>query len=84
VAYSPDVVEKVRAEFEQKRQRAIDEASFRENEVYAKCPVVREIDNALSLTGLNVYKAALEGPDGLSERIEKLKNENLELQKQKR
>ena len=84
MAYSPDVVEKVRAEFEKKRQKAIDDSVLRQNEVYAKCPVVKEIDNALSLTGLNVYKAALEGPDGLKERIEKLKNENLELQRQKR
>ncbi len=84
MAYSADVVEKVREDFEKKRQRAYDESVLRQEQVYAKCAVVKEIDYALSLTGINVYKASLEGREGLSQRIEKLKNENLELQKQKR
>jgi len=84
MAYSTDVVEKVREEFEKKRQRAYDEAVLRQMQVYEKCAVVKEIDNALSLTGLNVFKASVESSDNLSQRIEKLKNENLELQRQKR
>ncbi len=51
---------------------------------YEKCDILREIDKALSLTGLNIYKAALKGQDGLEERINALKNENAHLQAQKR
>ena len=49
-----------------------------------KNPAVLEIDKALSMTGLSVYKASIAGTEGLEARIEAIKKENLELQAAKR
>ncbi len=84
MGYSQSVIKKVDELFEKRRQDAIGKANANNELVYAKVPVVREIDHALSLTGLNVYKAALGGKDGLEERIQRLKKENLALQEQRR
>ena len=56
----------------------------RRAEAYEKAPNLRDIDQALSLTGLKLYGAALEGKEGLEERIAALKKENLELQDARR
>ena len=84
MAYSVEVVEKVRNEFDKKRQKAYDDSVVRQEEVYSKCSVIKEIDEALSKTGVRVYEASVMGQKGLEKRIESLKNENLELQRQKR
>ncbi len=84
MGYSQSVIKTVEELFENRRKEATDKANANNELVYAKVPVVREIDHALSLTGLNVYKAALSGKDGLDERIERLKKENLALQEQRR
>lgn len=84
IGYSEEVVKKVREEFENKRKIAADTSQAHQYETYQKCPLLREVDRALEMTGLKVFNAALEGKNGLEERIEKLKEENLELQRQKK
>lgn len=84
MGYSATVVNKIREEYSQKRQRAVDLSLARQNETYAKCPVLREIDLALSMTGLNIYKASLQDCESLEQKIELIKKENNELHKQKR
>ena len=84
MGYSAEVVKKVRADFEKKRDNAVNVAALHRNEVAMKCPNILEIEKALSMTGLSLYKAALMGPDGLEERIEKIKHENLVLNEGKR
>lgn len=84
MGYSAEVVKKVRETFENKRADAARLAETHKNEVSVKCPSILEIDKALSLTGLAVFKASLQGANGLEERIEKIKKENLELQTAKR
>lgn len=84
MGYSPSVVKKIRDEYSQKRQRAVELSVAHQNEAYAKCSVLREIDLALSMTGLNIFKASLEGSNSLEEKIQCIKKENNELQKQKR
>lgn len=84
MGYSKQVIEKVKDEFERKRKAAEDAAEERKAEMYGACPVLRQIDNALAATGLKVYKAALDGKDGLEERIAALRKENEELQDDKR
>ncbi len=84
MGYSVEVVKKVREAFENKRANAASLAEQHRNEVSVKCPSILEIDRALSLTGLSVYKASLAGTDGLEERIANIKKENMELQATKR
>ena len=84
MGYSAGVVKKVREEFENKRAEAVRLAQLHRDEVSLKCPSILEIDKALSMTGLAVFKASLSGPEGLEKRIEAVKKENLELQSAKR
>lgn len=83
MAYSRKVIEKVRDELAEKRKKAELSAAAREEEMYRQCPVLREIDGAMSAVGIKIYKAALEGKDGLEERIAEIKKENLELRQAK-
>lgn len=84
MGYSPSVVKKIRDEYSRKRERAVELSVTHQHEAYAKCSVLREIDRALSMTGLNIYKASFEGKQSLEKKIESIKKENAELQKQKR
>ena len=84
VGYSAKVVKNVREAFENKRAEAVRLAEMRRDEVSLKCPSILEIDRALSMTGLAVYKASLSGLEGLEKRIDAVKKENLELQSAKR
>lgn len=84
MGYSKQVIEKVKDEFERKRKNAIDTAEARKAEMYELCPVLKQIDTALASTGLKVYKAALDGKEGLDERLAALEKENLELQDDRR
>ena len=84
MGYSALVVKKVREQFENKRQEAANLAARHLDEVYFKCPHIREIDHALSLTGLKVFEAATKDPKNLEQRITEIKKENLELQEVKK
>ncbi len=84
MGYSADVVNSVKDMYEKRRQAAVDLAKMHRLEVYEKCPFVAQIDRALSLTGLSLMQASVGSEDGVSERIERVKRENLELQKAKR
>jgi len=84
MGYSAEVVKAVREKFEKKRADAENLSVLHRNEVALKCPTILEIDKALSMTGLQIFEASLKGPEGLEERIEKVKKENLEIQKIKR
>lgn len=84
MGYSAAVVKRVREMFENKRTEAVNLSNKHRDEVYLSCPEIREIDKALSMTGLAVFKASLQGKDGLEKRIEAVKKENLELQAAKR
>lgn len=80
MSYPETAVKKADELIEARRKRAEQTAAEHTELVYEKCPMIKEIDHALSLTGLNVYRAALMGKDGLEERMAKLKKENLDLQ----
>lgn len=79
MGYSRQVIEKVKEELEQKRKNAEATAETHREEMYAKAPLLRDIETALSATGLKIYAAALEGKEGLEERISALKKENQSL-----
>ena len=76
MGYSAEVVKTVRENFEKKRAEAENLSVMHRNEVAFKCPAILQIDKALSMTGLEIYKASLQGREGLEERIAKIKKEN--------
>ena len=84
MGYSAQVVKKVRELFENKRADAENLSNQHRSQVYSVCPEIMEIDKALSMTGLAVFKASMQGQNGLEKRIEAIKKENLELQEVKR
>lgn len=70
--------------FAAKKLKAEREADARRAEIYAVLPKVREIDEALSETGLKIFGEAFKGKIGLSDRIAKLKNETDDLREARR
>lgn len=84
MAYSKQVIETVRAEYEQRRQNAVNSLEARKSEMYGISPIFKQIDDALAATGLKVYKAALDGKVGLEERLADIRKENEQLQDDKK
>ncbi|MBR5528663.1 MAG: ATP-binding protein [Clostridia bacterium] len=82
ISYSYEVRKKVRDAFEEKRKRAFAQAELHREEVHMNVPGVKEIDKALSETGLRVYAEALNKGSTipLEKRIALLQEENAELQ----
>ena len=76
MSYSKDTVSQVFNEFNNKRKHNEDLRNARLKEAYAKIPELKDIDRSLSLTGLQILGASLQGKDGLEERINKIKEEN--------
>ena len=83
MSFSKKIINIVNEEFEAKRARNEDLHQDRLFEIYSKIPEIKAIDKELSLTGIKIMACALEGKDGLSERIEALKAKNLELQEKR-
>lgn len=83
ISYSYEVRKKVKEDFEEKRKKAFELSESRKSEVYAKVEGIRELDEALSKTGLKVYAEALNKSTDipLEDRIAVLREENEELQK---
>lgn len=78
--YRKENIRKVREELERSRQNALQAAEERTRELHEKIPELREIDRALSRTGLEIFAAAMKGRAGLDERIAKLRKTNETLQ----
>lgn len=83
MSFSKKIINIVNEEFEAKRAKNEALRDERLFEIYSKIPEIKAIDKELSLTGVNIMACAIEGKDGLSERIAKLKERNLELQKKR-
>ncbi len=84
MAYSKQTVKSADELLEKRRKAAIEKAQANLFAAYEKIPELEQIDKALQQTGLNVYKSALMGLEGLDERIEKIKRENLMLQQERK
>lgn len=84
MAYNRDNVKKVIDIYTEKRSKALDISEARRAEIHKKIPEIEEIDGVLSLTGVKIFEASREGPDGLDERIQKLRGENFQLNKIRR
>lgn len=81
MSFSKRVINIVNEEFEQKRLKNEAIRDQRLLEIYSKIPEIRAIDKELSRTGVDIMACALKGKDGLTERINDLKERNFELQR---
>ena len=79
MGYNNSVYKKIYDEYSQKYLIAREDAERRERELHAKLPEVAKIDRALSLTGLEIFSASLEGGDTKAKIAEiRAKNEDLQ------
>ncbi|MBQ4556275.1 MAG: ATP-binding protein [Clostridia bacterium] len=69
----------LREEFEKKHLAAVERAETRRASLEMKIKELREINDALSLTASRIFGAALEGKDGLDDRIAKIKKNTADL-----
>ena len=72
-------MEKIRQEYSSKQRLARERAEDRQLELKAKFPEIKEIDDRISATGMLIMEAISMGKDGIYDRIEKIKDENIAL-----
>ena len=80
MSYNRENFKKVKEKFKTKRDTALALAEGKRMCLYREIPEVEKIDRELSMTGLQIFEAALNGGD-VKARIEELEKENLALQK---
>ena len=83
MSYSIEIIEKAKEVMQERRQRREDERSLNLALAYKRAPELMDIDRELSSVGIKIFGVALQGKEGLEEKIEKLKAENLLLQEQR-
>ena len=76
MAYYAENFRRIAADYRDKNLRAKNAAEERRAELHHKLPQVEEIDRALSATGLRILQEALQGREGLDERMKKLEESN--------
>ena len=82
MAYSADVIKKVKDEFDRKRRAAQELADIKRTELHGKLPIVSDIDEVLASTGLRVYEAALNG-GAVDKEIARMQSENRDLRRRR-
>ena len=83
MSYSKEIVEAVFSDFDKKRKNNEFQRNLRLLEVYELAPELKSLDYELSTTGLQIVGAALQGKDGLEERMAQIKAINTELQEKR-
>lgn len=79
MSYNNENYYKLREEYAEKPLRAIEKADARKEELRRKLPGYAELDAALATTASRIMGAALEGREGLDERIAKIKQETVDM-----
>ncbi|MBQ2730067.1 MAG: ATP-binding protein, partial [Clostridia bacterium] len=69
--------------FKERESRAREDAFMRKCEVEAAIPEIREINNVLSSTGAQIAIELAQGKENIEERINALRDKNLELQEKR-
>ena len=82
MSYSSENIQSVRELIDSRREKAESDAARREGELRAKIPGYAEIEKQLSKTSEKIW-GAISGEGDVSPKIEKLKKENLDLQKKR-
>ncbi len=83
MAYNKNLIIEVKDSFAKKREAAKNESYIRTLEIYSKLPEISDIDKALSSAAIDITIEIAKGADNITERIEHLKNKNLELQQKR-
>ena len=81
MAYSKEILHKVRQEFNQKRNIALGEAMARTETLHREYPDLSAIDAALAKTGMRIVEEIAKGSEGLDARIALVRKDNEKLQK---
>lgn len=81
MGYSVQVNQKARDKMYQRRINAEKEADMRREEIYARLPRVRELEKEIASGGIRAVRAVL-GGQSAGEQLEKLKEENLSMQRE--
>ncbi len=76
MGYNIENYRKVKEMLEKSRADALQKAAERRSALHLSLPEVASIDKALSSTGMQLFRAATEGGEGLSERIAAIKTEH--------
>ena len=76
MAYNAENYKRIASQFKDKNLRAKQDAEARRAELHEKLPQVAEIDRALAATGPRIMREALNGRDGLQERIRRIEEGN--------
>ena len=76
MAYNAENYKRIAAQFKDKNMLAQQAAEARKAELHERFPQIAEIDRALSTTGLRIMREALNGREGLAERIRRLEEGN--------
>ncbi|MBQ1506929.1 MAG: ATP-binding protein [Ruminococcus sp.] len=81
MGYSKSVYRAARERLADKRQNAELEARRRRNQIYSSVPRIKELEKEISTAGIRAARAVVEGK-GSTEELEKLRDENLALQRE--
>ena len=76
MGYNIENYRKVKETLEKSRTDALQKASERRGALHLSAPEIAAIDKALSSTGMQLFRAATEGGEGLSDRIAAIKAEH--------
>ena len=83
MGYNKELFVDIRRKMEEGRLRALEEAEYRRRELHTHLPEVAGIDRELARTGLMIMEEISKGKDGLTERLENIRLDNLDLQAQR-
>ncbi|MGN1095085.1 MAG: hypothetical protein ACI4QR_01715, partial [Eubacteriales bacterium] len=79
MSYNLENWQKISEEYSGKNMRAQNAADERREKLHTLFPEIKEIDAALSETGLKIFSAAMSGEGDLDKKIDELKKSNDEL-----
>ena len=83
MGYNKELFAEIRRRMEEGRLRALEEAENRRHQIHTRLPEVAGIDRELARTGLMIMEEISKGKEGLSERLENIRLDNLDLQAQR-
>lgn len=83
MGYNKELFAEIRRRMEEGRLRALEEAENRRRQIHIRLPEVAGIDRELARTGLMIMEEISKGKEGLSERLETIRLDNLDLQAQR-
>lgn len=84
MSYNPQNFIRIREEFEQKSERARNDAERRTAQLESIIPGLAEINRELSNTGLLIMAAIMKGSDGLQDELDKIEKNNQALLEKKK